>query len=298
MEFVKILLLLLVISGGIFLIVFFKDFNKLRNNNQKIAKESSISFIFIGFFVSFFDTLGIGAFAPMTALFKQFKLVKDRIIPGTLNTAMCIPIIVEALIFIKDVKVEPITLISMIIAAVLGAVVGAGIISKLDEKKIQFGMFFALTIVVIIMLAGKFGFMPVGGDSIGLNGTKLVIAVIGNFILGALMTLGIGMYAPCMALVYALGLSPIVAFPIMMSSCAFLMPIASIKFIKENAYDKQATFLTIISGSVGVVMAAYLIKGLPLNILSWVVIVAVSYTAGKLFLDSKKIVNKKELESC
>ncbi|MGL6063677.1 MAG: sulfite exporter TauE/SafE family protein [Fusobacteriaceae bacterium] len=288
MNLINVLLVLLVIGGGLFLVVFSKDYLSVKSKGE-LEKEGSLgAFSLTGFFVNFFDTLGIGGFAPMTAIFKQFKLVNDRIIPGTLNTAMCIPVIVEALIFIKEVKVESITLISMLIAAVLGAVIGAGIVAKLDEKKVQLGMALALGAVLIIMLAGKLGIMPSGGEAIALTGTKLIIAIIGNFILGALMTLGIGLYAPCMALVYALGLSPLVAFPIMMGSCAFLMPAASIRFIKENAYNRKGTFIITITGVVGVIIAAYLVKSLPLNILTWLVMVVIAYTATKLFLDAKK----------
>ena len=287
-NLVTLLLIGLVLGGTIFLIVFLKDYI-LSIKNEKIEKEGSIfSFSLIGSFVCFIDTLGIGGFAPMTALFKEFKLVKDRIIPGTLNTAMCIPIIVEALIFIKEVKVDSLTLVSMLVAATLGAVIGAGVVSKWNEKKIQAGMALALTGVVVIMLAGKIGVLSEGGKEIGLTGIKLGIAIVGNFILGALMTLGIGLYAPCMALVYALGLSPLAAFPIMMGSCAFLMPFASIKFMKENAYNKKATLIITITGVIGVVIAAYVVKALPLNILSWLIIIVIAYTAIKLFMDSKK----------
>ena len=287
-NLVTLLLIGLVLGGTIFLIVFLKDYI-LSIKNKKIEKEGSIfSFSLIGSFICFIDTLGIGGFAPMTALFKEFKLVKDRIIPGTLNTAMCIPIIVEALIFIKEVKVDSLTLVSMLVAATLGAVIGAGVVSKWNEKKIQAGMALALTGVVVIMLAGKIGVLSEGGKEIGLTGIKLGIAIVGNFILGALMTLGIGLYAPCMALVYALGLSPLAAFPIMMGSCAFLMPFASIKFMKENAYNKKATLIITITGVIGVVIAAYVVKALPLNILSWLIIIVIAYTAIKLFMDSKK----------
>ena len=282
MKLVSVLLILLVLGGALFLTVFYKDYLKAKNHG-KLEKDGSIpAFSIVGFLLSFLDTLGIGAFAPMTAVFKNFRLVKDGIIPGTLNTAMCIPIIVEALIFVKKVEVEPLTLISMLVAAVAGAVIGAGIVSKLDEKKIQVGMGVALFAVVVIILAGKLGIMPVGGQAIGLKGVKLVIAVVGNFILGALMTLGIGLYAPCMALVYALGMSPISAFPIMMASCAYLMPAASIKFIREGAYNRRATMIITISGIVGVIIAAYIVKALPLNVVSYLVVFVIIYTASKL----------------
>lgn len=288
MDLVVVLLALLVIAGAIFAYFFFTDYKKAQAAGQLEKEGSVMAFSLTGFWVNFFDTLGIGGFAPMTAILKQFKLVNDRILPGTLNTAMCIPVIVEALLFIKEVKVDSLTLVSMLSAAIVGAMCGAGVVAKMDEKKVQKYMSIALFMVVIIMLAGKFKLMPVGGEEVGLTGTKLIIAIIGNLILGALMTLGIGLYAPCMALVYALGMSPLVAFPIMMGSCAFLMPGASIRFIKANAYNRKATMILTITGVIGVIVAAYLVKSLPLNMLTWLVIGVIAYTAIKLFIDSKK----------
>lgn len=284
-KMVGALLGILFCMGLWYLAVFFKDYREVKRKN-KVEKENKVALSGIGFIICFFDTLGIGGFAPMTAIFKQFKLVNDRIIPGTLNTAMTIPIVIEALIFIKDVKVDLLTLISMLIAATLGALLGAGYVSKLNEKKVQLYMGIALIVVVIIMLAGKLGILSSGGDAVGLSGIKLIIAIIGNFILGALMTLGIGLYAPCMALVYALGLSPLVAFPIMMGSCAYLMPAASAKFIREGAYHRSVTLWSTIFGSVGVVVAAYLVKSLPINILTWVVMGVILYTSVNLLKDS------------
>lgn len=291
MDLINILLGLLIIAGSVYLYYFFVDYKKAQVNGEIEKEGSLVGFSLIGFFVNFFDTLGIGGFAPMAAIFKHFKIVNDRIIPGTLNTAMCLPIMVEALIFMKEVKVDSVTLISMIVSAIIGSILGAGLVSKMDERKVQKNMAIALFGVLTIMLAGKMDMMPMGGDAIGLTGFKLVVAVIGNFVLGALMTLGIGLYAPCMALVYALGLSPIVAFPIMMGSCAYLMPAASIRFIKENSYNRKATLIINLTGVIGVIIAAYLVKSLPLDILTWLVILVIGYTAIKLLLDSRKIKN-------
>ena len=54
------------------------------------------------------------------------------------------------------------------------------------------------------------------------------------------MSLGIGLYAPCMILVSLLGMSERTAFPIMMGSCAFLMPVGSLQFIREQCYSLRA----------------------------------------------------------
>ncbi|AWI07601.1 TSUP family transporter [Clostridium drakei] len=284
---VKVVSSLLILLTGYFTIVFLRDYLKASKEGN-LESSNFLALGGVGFITNFFDTLGIGSFAPLTALLKFFKLTPDRTIPGTLNASCTIPVTVEALIFITVIKVEPITLFAMLISATIGAFIGAGIVSKLDEKKVQLGMGIALLIVALVMLASQLKLMPVGGDAIGLTGIKLIIAVIANFILGALMTLGIGLYAPCMALVFALGMSPKVAFPIMMGSCAFLMPVASAKFVKEGAYDRKASMAITLFGSVGVLIAAYIVKSLPLNVLTWLVICVIIYTSIAMFRSASK----------
>lgn len=251
----------------------------LGKKNEWEQETSFITTGIIGFFVNFLDTLGIGSFAPSTFLYKSLKQVKDRIIPGTLNVANTIPTVLEALIFITVIEVEPITLLTMIAAATAGAWVGAGIIAKLNTKAIQKTMGSSLFVVAFIMLAGKMQWFPIGGDAIGLTGMTLVMGIAGNFLLGVLMTAGIGLYAPCMALVYFLGMSPKVAFPIMMGSCAFLMPVASAKFIREGAYNRKASLAISVCGAAGVLIAAYIVKSLPIDMLKWLVMAVVLYTS-------------------
>ncbi|ABS34226.1 anion permease [Clostridium botulinum] len=284
---VKVVLGLLIILTIFFAVAFLRDYIKATKEGN-IEKTNFFALGVVGFITNFFDTLGIGSFSPTTALLKNFKLSKDRTLPGTLNVACTVPVAAEAILFINGIEVEPVTLFSLLIAATVGAVVAAGVVSKLDERKVQFAMGTALIIVALVMLAGKLNLMPAGGDAVGLHGAKLIIAIIGNFILGALMTLGIGLYAPCMALVYSLGMSPKVAFPIMMGSCAFLMPAASLKFIKEGAYDRKASMAITVFGLVGVFIAYYLVKSLPLNILTWLVIVVIIYTSAMMFKSASK----------
>ena len=100
--------------------------------------------IAVGFFTNFFDALGIGSFATTTALFRAFKMVPDRIIPGTLNVGHTLPTVVQAFIFTKLIPVDVLTLISMIVAAVLGAWLGAGVVAKWPKRKVQIGMGVAL----------------------------------------------------------------------------------------------------------------------------------------------------------
>ena len=270
----------LIILSIFFIYVLSKDVIKHRKvlENVSVAKTA-----LIGFVVNFFDVLGIGAFAPQTALLKFTKQTQDRVLPVTLNVSNTIPVLIQALIFIQIVEVEPITLISMLLSAAAGAILGAGIVAKLPVRKIQLTMGFALLVTAFFMLSGQTDWIQNGGEAIGLTGGKLALAVGANFILGAFMTVGIGLYAPCMALVYALGMSPLVAFPIMMGSCAFLMPPASAKFIKEGAYNRKASVSMAIPGIIAVLIAAFLVKSLPLNTLRWVVIAVIIYTSLVMF---------------
>src|SRR5688572_6586697 len=174
--------------------------------------------IAIGAVTNFFDALGIGSFATTTAMFRFLKMVPDRVIPGTLNAGHALPTIAQAFIFTTLIPVDILTLFSMIAAAVAGAWLGAGVISRWSKKNVQFGMGFALLAAATFFTMRQLGLFPEGSAEIGVRGGKLVLAVVGNFALGALMTLGIGLYAPCMILVSLLGVSERTAFPIMMNS--------------------------------------------------------------------------------
>lgn len=260
-----------------FAIVLTKDFLAHRSS---LENSSWLKTSIIGFVVNFFDVLGIGAFAPQTALLKFTKQTNDKLIPGTMNVANTLPVLFQALIFITIIEVETITLVLMFISAASGAVLGASLVAKMSEKKIRLVMGFALLVTAFFMLATNMDWIQGGGEAIGLGGIKLAIAVIANFVLGALMTAGIGLYAPCMALVFALGMSPQVAFPIMMGSCAFLMPPASVRFIREKAYNRKAAIAMAIPGIIAVGLAAFIVKSLPLDVLRWVVIGVILYTSG------------------
>jgi uncharacterized membrane protein YfcA len=232
-----------------------------------------------GFVTNFFDTLGVGSFAPTTSVFKLFKLVPDEKIPGTLNAGHALPTIAQALIFIAVVKVDPTTLVGMIAAAVVGSWIGSGIVTKLPRRAIQIGMGVALLVAALLFILRIFNEGPEDGSATGLSGSLLVIAIAVNLVLGALMTLGIGLYAPCLILVSLLGMNSDAAFPIMMGSCAFLMPVAGLRFIPAGSYDVRAAIGLALGGIPGVLIAAFIVKSLPLDWLRWLVVVVVLYAA-------------------
>jgi uncharacterized membrane protein YfcA len=233
----------------------------------------------IGFVTNFFDTLGIGSFASTTAIFKLKGLVRDERIPGTLNVGHTLPTLVQALIYIAIVNVDVWTLTLMIAAAVLGSWLGAGVVSGWPRRNIQIGMGCALLLAATLFLLQIYDIAPGGGEALALAGPRLAIGLGVNFFLGALMELGVGLYGPCLILVSLLGMNPQAAFPIMMGSCAFLMPIGSLKFIRRGRFSLRATLGLGLGGVPAVLIAALIVKSMELQYLRWLVVVVVLYAA-------------------
>jgi uncharacterized membrane protein YfcA len=236
----------------------------------------------IGLVTNFLDTLGIGSFAPTTAAYKLIKRMPDEEIPGTLNVGGALASIVQAVIFIPAIHVELPTLLSMITASVLGAWFGAGTVARLSRRTIQLGMGFTLAVAAALFVATNLDVLPGGGatsGTSGLSGAALAFAIGVIFLLGALNMLGVGLYAPCLILVSLLGMDPLAAFPIMMGASAFLMPIGGMRFIRLSCYNARAAIGLTVGGIPGVLIAAYLVKSLPMGGLRWLVTVVVLYAA-------------------
>ncbi|MGN1165002.1 MAG: TSUP family transporter [Lachnospiraceae bacterium] len=287
MSVAKILVWVLIIWTVVFGVYYVRDVLKHKEDFKDVKYVPTI---IIGVLANFFDTLGIGSYATSTTAFKFTKTCPDDLIPGTLNVAYAIPVVTEAVVFIQKVTVDPLTLVLMIGAAVLGAVIGASVVSKWDLKKVRIALGAALIALAIVMVCKLLGVGPFGivGTATGLTGIKLIIGVIANFVLGALMIVGLGLYAPCMALVLLLGMSADVAFPIMMGSCAFLMPSAGIKFVKEGKYNRATSLVLTITGVIGVLVACFIITSLPLTVLTWIVTAVMVICAIIFFKDAAK----------
>lgn len=233
----------------------------------------------IGFIANFFDTLGIGSYATTTSMLRLKNVIPDEKIPGTLNVGYVLSTVVQAVIFMTIVEVDFTTLVSIIAAAVVGAWLGAGVVAGLPRRKIQIGMGTALLVAAALMVVSLSGTGPAPGEALGLTGPKLAIAVGCSVVLGALMMLGIGFYAPCLIMISLLGMNPRVSYPIMMGACAFLMPSGSTQFIRKGSYDLRTAIAFLIGGPLAVLIAAPLVDAIPLLYLRILVLVVVLYTA-------------------
>ena len=254
----------------------------IKATDQKIkSDEVNPTFAYLlGMITNFLDALGIGSFAIQTAVLKFTKTIDERILQGTLNVANTMPTTVQALIFIQAVEVDVLTLVALITASIIGSYLGAGVMAKLPKKQVKIIMGIALVIIAFLLFAGQMGWIAgLGtGTATALTGTKLIIGIVVFVFLGALMSAGVGLYAPAMATVYLLGMSPLVAFPIMMGACAFLMPVGSYKFIKEEAYAPKLSLFIAFGGIIGVIFATSVVTSLPLDAVKWLVIIVVTIT--------------------
>jgi uncharacterized membrane protein YfcA len=233
----------------------------------------------IGAVTAFLDTLGIGSFAPTTALFKFRGRPADELIPGTLNVGHNGAAFLETLLFITAVTVEPVLLLCMVASATAGAWLGAGIVSRLPRRSIQLFMGVALLIAAVFFVMRNLGAFPPGGTAMGLAGWRFGVAVGINFVLGALMCIGIGNYAPSMILLALLGMHPLAAFPIMMGSDGLVQPVASLGFFRSGRFAHGPALGLIAGDLFGVLVAFYIVKQLPLTMMRWLIIVVVSYAA-------------------
>lgn len=231
----------------------------------------------LGAITLFFDTLGIGNYAPTTAIFRFLRMVPDEHIPGTLNVGSSVPVAFEAFAFVTAVAVDPLSLGLMVPVGAFGGYVGAAIVSRLPRRAIQAGMALALVAGAVFMAVTNLGWIPGGGDALGFTGGTLVAATLLNFVFCGFNALGIGSYAPSLIVFSLLGLSPRAAFPIMMGSAAYGLPLAGIKYARTDKYDGRAALGLALGGVPGVLVAAYVVQQLPLETLRWLVVAVVLY---------------------
>ena len=253
-----------------------------RTAMKRQAMIPGLEGIALGAVTNFFDTLGIGSFAPTTAWIRLRKMVPDSYIPAVLNAGHALPTVAEALIFITLVKVDPWLLGACIVSAILGAVVGAPIVVRLPLRAVQAVVGVSLLVAAAAFAAKNLHLMPGGGEALSLPPELFAIAVGGYFVFGALMMCGIGLFAPSLILLPLLGMNPTASFPIMMGACAFLMPVSGFQFLRSDRIDTRLVIGLALGGIPAVLLAAFVVKSMPLEALRWGVVAVVLYAAATL----------------
>ena len=243
--------------------------------------------LLIGFATNFFDTLGIGSFAPTTAVFRLWRLVDDQRIPGTLIVGHALPVITQALFFISVVEVHPWQMTALIVACVAGGWTGAGVVASLSRRAVQLAMGGALLIAALLMISSMIGLIPSGGTARAFAPAAFAAAIAASVVFGALLTIGIGNYAPSLIVFSLLGVDPRAAFPIMMGSGAFVATVAGVRFVRAGRFDRRAALGLTLGGVPGVLVAAIVVQSMSLEALRWLVVSVVLYAAYTLLRNGR-----------
>ncbi len=231
--------------------------------------------------VNFFDTLGIGSFAPTTAWLKFRKLVPDRLIPPTMLVGLGPPTLAESVIFLilLGVKVDPILLVGCSISVLMGGLIGAPLVAKARVWVVQLVVAVALLVAAVLYALTNLHMMPGGGTAPSLPMTLTIVAIVANFIFGILLNFGVGNYAPTLVMFSLMGMDPRLVFPIMATGGALTVAGAGARHIAIGEIDLRIVMGLALAGIPAVLVAAFMVRSMPLELLRWLVIVVVLYAA-------------------
>jgi uncharacterized membrane protein YfcA len=237
--------------------------------------------VLLGAVVSFFDTLGIGSFAPTTAWMKFRKMVPDRLIPPTMLVGLTPPAMTESVIFLilLGVRVDPVLLFGCAIAVLLGGLVGAPLVAQARVWVVQLVVAIGLVLAAIAYAMTNLHLFPGGGTAASLPMGLTIAAIAANFAFGVLLNFGVGNYAPTLVTLSLMGMDPRLVFPIMAAGAAVMGAGACVRHIQMGQMNLKVVIGLALGGVPAVLVAAFIVKAMPLELLRWLVIVVVLYAA-------------------
>ena len=248
-----------------------------------LAKRAvpSIEGVVVGAVTNFFDTLGIGSFAPTMAWIKFRRLIPDRIIPCTMLVGHTPPSMLQGFIFLilLGVMVEPVLLVGSVIALLMGGLMGAPLVGKVRLWIVQLVVAVALLLAAALYAVSNLGMMPGGGTATGLPPTLMVVAIAANFLFGVLLNFGVGNYAPTLVMLSLMGMDPKLCFPIMAAGAGLCGAGASIRHIALGQTNLGFALGLTLGGIPAVLVAAFIVRDMPLETLRWLVMAVVLYAA-------------------
>ncbi|MDB5737288.1 MAG: anion permease [Sphingomonas bacterium] len=237
--------------------------------------------IALGAITNFFDTLGIGSFAPTMVWIKFRKLVPDRLIPCTMLAGHALPSMAQAVVFLVllGVYLDPVLLVGCVLALLMGALMGAPLAARALAWIVQLVVGFALLLAAAFYARANLHLMPGGGTAASLSLPLLIVAIAANFLFGILLNFGVGNYAPTLAMLSLMGMDPRLSFPIMAGGAALAGSAASTRHVLIGKIDLRIATGLAIGGIPAVLFAAFIVRSMPIELLRWLVIFVVVYAA-------------------
>jgi uncharacterized membrane protein YfcA len=137
----------------------------------------------------------------------------------------------------------------------------------------------ALLCAAVFYALANLKLMPGGGAAASLPLLLTIVAIFANFVFGVLLNFGVGNYAPVLAMFSLMGMDPRLCFPIMAGGAAMAAAGASIRHISMGKVDLRIAVGLTIGGIPAVLIAAFLVKSMSVEVLRWLVVVVVVYAA-------------------
>lgn len=274
MTFTLILIVILVLSLNCVLVMVMK---LKRQPKIDVPPLEWLKLSFSGILAFISDTLGVGSFAVNIALAKLLGTFRDDELPAVNNGAQVIPGTIESLFFMKFVEVDLITLITLVLGTCIGGLVGGSIVSRLSQQAIRLAMMGCFLLIMGLLLSYEFRWLPIGGEAIELHSWKLVVGFFAMIVCGALTTVGIGLFVMIQGVLFLLGVSPLVAFPIMMTAGAMQQPLTTLVFLQQDKIPLKKTLILSFAGCLGVFITLPIFSLLTITWLHTLLMVILAY---------------------
>ncbi len=226
-----------------------------KQPQQPIPLQERAKLVVSGVLAFISDTIGVGSFAVNIALAKLLNTFKDEELPAMNNGAQVIPGAIESLLFMQVVQVDWITLGTLVLGTCIGGVLGGHIVTRLSQQAIRVAMMCCFGLIMSLLLGNELHILPMGGELTALKGHSLIIGFFAMIICGSLTTVGIGLFAMIQGVLFILGVSPVVAFPIMTTAGAMQQPLTTLVFLKQKKVPLKKTLILSVSGIIGVFIA-------------------------------------------
>lgn len=231
----------------------------------RVSRSDSLRLIGSGILAFIADTIGLGSFAVNIALAKLLGTFKDEELPAMNNGAQVIPGTIESFFFMQFVEVDITTLVTLVVGTCLGGLLGGGVVSRLSKQAIRLSMMICFSLIIFLLICNQFKILPVGGDATALHSWTLVIGFLGMVVCGALTSVGIGLFAMVQGVLFLLNVSPVVAFPIMMTAGAMQQPLTTLVFLQKDKIPLKRTLILSLGGCLGVFLILPVFKYLTVS---------------------------------
>lgn len=244
------------------------------------------------------DTIGVGSFAVNVAMSKLFNTFRDDELPAVNNGAQVIPGTIESLFFMQWISVDLTTLLTLVTGTCIGGILGGAIVSRLSKQAIRLAMMGCFLLIMSLLFCHQLHLLRMDGDVVALHAWRLVLGFFAMILCGALTSVGIGLFAMIQGVLFLLGVSPLVAFPIMMTAGAMQQPLTTLVFLQQRKIPLKKTLILSLAGCVGVGITLPLFSHLTISWLHSLLLVILLYNfiaIGRTYLQTRRAINAPEV---